>query len=275
MSDSDDIFGDLEGDNIDFDVDGIEFDVDGIEFDPNQEIGFDDIVGDSESDDEFNKAVRKKVITNTMDKEEASEKEALAKQARKKRREIMKERRQNKNMIKLYKFFYYFQRLRLHFDDKVFVRENRRNGYPLQIAVTDLDAEVYNQTDKDTYARDFAYSTSGSNFNPDQQLQRHIQKYRKKILADVGKFKAYNLKDSFDDALTSEKDKEQYRKIFKTLKLTNPVYNGTELKYVPVSSMKKRKGYTVRNNGEDSEGNKRRKNGKFKLIEQFNLSLKF
>ena len=43
MSDSDDIFGDLDGDNIDFDVDGIELD-------PNQKIGFDDIVRDSDSD---------------------------------------------------------------------------------------------------------------------------------------------------------------------------------------------------------------------------------
>ena len=267
MSDSDDIFGNLDDGSLDFNVDDIEI------LDPNEDLNLGDIVG-SDSDDDFKKD-RDKVVANAMDNDEALEKEALAKQARKKRREIMKERRQNKNMIKLCKYFYYFQRLRLHFADKVFVRENRRNSDPLQIAVTDLDAEVYNQTDKDTYARDFAYSTSGSNFTPDQQLQRHILKYRKKILADVGKFTAYNLKDSFDNALTSEKDKERYRQIFKTLKLTNPVYNGTELKYVPVSSMKKRKGYTVRNNGEDSEGNKRRKNGKFKLIEQFNLSLKF
>ena len=265
MSDVDDIFGDLKGDGIDFDVDGIELD-------PNEKIDLGDIVVNSDSDDDFNKTVEN-VVANTMDKEEALEKDKRAREARRKRREIRKEQRK-KRMIKLCKYFYYFQRLRLHFADKVFVRENRRNCDPLQIAVTDLDAEVYNQTDKDTYATDFAYSTSGSNFNPDQELQQHIQKYKNKILADVNKFKAYKLKDSFNEALTSEKDKKRYTEIFKTLKLTNPVYNGTELKYVPVSSMKKRKGYSVRNNGEEG-GNKKRKNGKFKFIEQFNLSLKF
>lgn len=264
MSDSDDIFGNLDG--------GSDFDVD-IEYDPNEKLDLGDIVGDPDSDDDFNKAVEQ-VVANTIGKEEALEKKALAREARRKRREIRKEQRK-KHMIKLCKYFYYFQRLRLHFADKVFVREYRRNGDPLRIAVTDLDAEVYNQTDKDTYARDFAYSTSGSNFNPDQELQDHIKKYRNEILSDVKKYKAYNLKDSFNDALNEAEDIKKYKEIFKTLKLTNPVYNGTELKYVPVSSMKKRKGYTVRNNGEDSEGNKRRKNGKFKLIEQFNLSLKF
>lgn len=266
MSDIDDIFGDLDDDSLDFNVDDIEI------LDPNEDLNLGDIVG-SDSDDDFKKD-REKVVANAMDNDEALEKEALAKQARKKRREIMKERRQNKNMIKLYKFFYYFQRLRLHFDDKVFVRENRRNSDPLQIAVTDLDAEVYNQKDKDTYARDFAYSTNGSNFNPDQELQQHIKKYRNEILSDVKKYKAYTLKDSFNDALNEAEDIKKYKKIFKTLKLTNPVYNGTELKYVPVSSMKKRKGYSVRNNGEKG-GNKKRKNGQFEFIEQFNLSLKF
>ena len=241
-------------------------------------IDFDGIINEkddftSDSDNEYTDDVNE-VIANTRDNDEALEKDERAREARKKRREIMKERRQNKNMIKFYKFFYYFQRLRLHFDDKVFVRANRRNGYPVQIAVTDLDAEVYNQTDKDTYARDFAYSTSGSNFNPDQELQQHIQKYRNEILSDVKKYKAYQLKDSFDDALTNEKNKKQYTEIFKTLKLTNPVYDGTELKYVPVSSMTKRKGYSVRNNGE-KVGKKKRKNGQFQFIEQFNLSLKF
>ena len=205
---------------------------------------------------------------------DARKKEIDARKKRRQRREIMKERRQNKNMIKLYKFFYYFQRLRLHFADKVFVRENRRNSDPLQIAVTDLDAEVYNQKDKDTYARDFAYSTSGSNFKPDQELQDHIQKCRNTILADLKKYKAYQLKDSFNNALNEADDIKKYKDIFKELKLTNPVYNGTELKYVPVSSMKKRKGYSVRNNGEKG-GKKKRMNGKFELIEQFNLSLKF
>ena len=235
---------------------------------------FADYTVDVSSESDNDNSIIKEILQSMDYDEKKIQKKIDARKARKKRREIMKERRQNKNMIKLYKFFYYFQRLRLHFDDKVFVRENRRNDYPLQIAVTDLDAEVYNQTDKDTYARDFAYSTSGSNFNPDQQLQQHIQKYRNKILADVGKFKTYKLKDSFDDALNEAEDIKKYKEIFKTLKLTNPVYDGTELKYVPVSSMTKRKGYSVRNNGE-KVGNKKRKNGQFQFIEQFNLSLKF
>ena len=260
MSDSSDDSGDDFGDyervqktaEFRFDFDGMS----------NEEDDF-----TSDSDNEYTDAVNE-VIAKTMDNDEALEKEALAKQARKKRRDIRKEQRKKNKNKKLYTSFYYFKRLRLHFADKVFVRANRRNGDPLQIAVTELDKKVYNQTDKNTYVTDFAYSTSGSNFNPDQELQKHIQNSRNKILADVENFKYYKLKDSFDDALTSEKVKKRYTELFKKFKLTNPVYNGIELDYVPVSSMKKRKGYSVRNNGE-KVGNKKRKNG------QFNLSLKF